>query len=253
MNTLSTLPYQQTQHIYLWLAAAAGAIIIHLLFFINYQASEVTMGAQEKGLEGIEIGLKKIYQPPAPPKLAVKSEAKPFIKEKPKLIAKKKPKNVVKKKPKSIIIPNSEVKFEPQLNTVSTKNAVTESTNTSTEETVVQEPAAFPSLPSTFGAGNPNVNAAYEAALLEWLERYKRYPSSAKRRGQQGKVGIQFTIDQDGNVLSLRIIKPSPFTSLNKAALKMVKRASPLPAVPKELRQGKNVFNYTIPVAFLLK
>ena len=253
MNTFSALPYQKTQHTYLWLAAAAGAIIIHLLFFINYQAPVVDIGAQEKGLEGIEIGLKKIYQPPAPPKLAVKSVTKPFIKEKPKPIIKKKPKPVVKKKPKSIIIPEPKVKFEPQLNPVITKNAVTESTNTSTEETVTQEPAAFPSLPSTFGVGNPNVNAAYEATLIEWLERYKRYPSSAKRRGQQGQVDIQFTIDQDGNVLSQRIIKPSPFKSLNKATLKMVKRASPLPAVPEELRQGKYIFNYTIPIAFSLK
>ncbi len=235
MNLPSTLPYQTSKQIYLWVTAFLISILLHLLFFIHYQPPVAANSATDKGKKGIEIGLKKIYQPPAPPK------PKPAP-QTPKSVIKKQPQPAVKKKPKPVVITTPKVDPTP---------IFTETTTATTE--VTQQTPATPAPPSTFGDGNPDIKAAYKISLAAWLERYQSYPSVAKRRGQQGRVEIEFTIDQDGNVLSQKIITPSPFNALNKATLKMLKRANPLPPVPRELRQGRSTFTYTVPVAFLLK
>ena len=97
------------------------------------------------------------------------------------------------------------------------------------------------------------MKVAYETTLLVWLERYKRYPSSAKRRGQEDRIELEFVIDKDGNVLSHKIVKSSPYGSLNKAVAKMIKRASPLPSVPEALRGNKTTFTYVVPILFELR
>lgn len=97
-----------------------------------------------------------------------------------------------------------------------------------------------------------NLRASYLAKLRAWLLRHKHYPALAKRRKQQGVVSVKFTTDALGKLLSQQIVQASPYESLNEATMKMVQRAAPMPAVPVELRQGKQIFEYTIPVEFEL-
>lgn len=49
------------------------------------------------------------------------------------------------------------------------------------------------------------------------------YPRSAKRRGWQGVVKIEFVVDIYGRVKSLRLVKTSGYSILDKSALKAVK------------------------------
>jgi TonB family protein len=48
------------------------------------------------------------------------------------------------------------------------------------------------------------------------------YPAEARILGQQGTVGVRFTVDPDGSVVSAQVIAPS-FPSLNEAALQTVR------------------------------
>lgn len=80
-------------------------------------------------------------------------------------------------------------------------------------------------------------NAApnWQSQLLGHLNRYKRYPSDARRRGQEGVVKLRFVIDAKGQVLSYEISGRSGNPSLDRATLQMIRRAQPLPAPPAEL------------------
>ena len=94
---------------------------------------------------------------------------------------------------------------------------------------------------------------SYKATLILWLQRFKRYPNAAQRRGQQGVVSVEFSINADGEVLSFRVIETSEYERLNQAAIQMIQRASPLPPVPDGLRNGQNFFTYSVPVNFTIE
>ena len=102
------------------------------------------------------------------------------------------------------------------------------------------------------GGGNPEIEANYIAVLLNKLKKYKRYPSVAKRRGQEGVVELAFSVDEQGQLLSYEIVSASDYKSLNKAVEKMIKRAAPFPPPPEDLLKGSSQFSYRVPVEFEL-
>lgn len=91
----------------------------------------------------------------------------------------------------------------------------------------------------------------YLSKLTRWTGSYIKYPKSALRRGNQGTVRVTIIINRKGDVTSANIIKESPYKSLNKEALKAIKRASPYPAMP-DIITGDS-FEFTLPVVFALR
>ncbi|MFZ0258026.1 MAG: energy transducer TonB [Gammaproteobacteria bacterium] len=76
------------------------------------------------------------------------------------------------------------------------------------------------------------------------------YPQMARRRGQEGRVLIRVSVLGNGRVGSARVAKSSGYGSLDRAALKAVKRWRFEPA----LRAGKPVpATFTVPVTFRLE
>jgi protein TonB len=47
----------------------------------------------------------------------------------------------------------------------------------------------------------PDVTASYRAMISAWLESHKRYPESARERGEEGSAALRFRIDRSGRVL----------------------------------------------------
>ena len=74
---------------------------------------------------------------------------------------------------------------------------------------------------------------AWKMRLFRRLSSVKSYPSAAKADHAEGVAVIQFRIDTTGRVLSARLTRSSGFSSLDQAALKLLSRASPLPAPPE--------------------
>jgi protein TonB len=87
--------------------------------------------------------------------------------------------------------------------------------------------------------------------VLAWLNRHKRYPSGAKSRREEGSVQVSFTIDASGRVTGSRVVRSSGSPDLDRAALDMVQRASPVPAPPKEIARSRMSLN--VPVMFNLR
>lgn len=72
----------------------------------------------------------------------------------------------------------------------------------------------------------------YLAGIRARIERYKRYPLAARRRGQEGEVGLRFILAANGEVMKLEVRKSSGIDSLDRAAINAVRRATPFAKPP---------------------
>ena len=101
-----------------------------------------------------------------------------------------------------------------------------------------------------FTAENLLSEQIYIAKLTKWTGNFVKYPRAALRSGQQGTVRITVTVQRDGRIKDVQLLEKSEHESLNKAATRAVKSASPYPAVPEEI-PGEQ-FLFTVPVVFKL-
>jgi len=88
----------------------------------------------------------------------------------------------------------------------------------------------------------------YRANMLRLTYRHVIYPAAALSKNQEGTVIMRVTVNRAGKVTNIAQEKLSEFVTLNKAAEKAVKKASPFPAVPTQLPGDK--FEFSIPVKF---
>lgn len=92
---------------------------------------------------------------------------------------------------------------------------------------------------------------AFLSALMNHLGTYKRYPHVSRRNHDQGVTLVQFTMDDRGEVLKVRIAESSGHRLLDEECLALFARASPLPPAPRVL--GDPPYTLTIPIAFSLR
>jgi protein TonB len=112
-------------------------------------------------------------------------------------------------------------------------------------------PAPAPPAAAVSAPRLSNAVPTWQSALLARLEQFKRYPSMAQFRRQQGVVQLRFTMDRQGHVLSAQIVKSSGFDALDDETLALVHRAEPLPPPPAEI--SGTTLSLTVPVQFFLK
>jgi protein TonB len=91
----------------------------------------------------------------------------------------------------------------------------------------------------------------YYAELAAWLERHKRYPQRARQLRQEGVARVRFVIDRSGKVISHRIEKSSGHSALDEAASELLRRASPMPAIPPSIGQVR--LEIVVPIAYRLR
>jgi protein TonB len=116
---------------------------------------------------------------------------------------------------------------------------------------VEPETAAPKTLPAP-SAPQVSSNAAdtWEGRVLAALQKQRRYPRSAMMRRQQGVPYIRFTMDREGKVLSVRLDRSCGFPELDREAVALPKRASPLPKPPDD-RPG-DTLELVVPVEYFL-
>lgn len=90
----------------------------------------------------------------------------------------------------------------------------------------------------------------YKATIVEWLERHKRYPLRARKRGIQGQVLLSLSLNADGEVLSFEIVESSGSSILDGEVLDMVRRAKPFPRFP-DTKWASSV-KFHLPIRFQL-
>ena len=86
-------------------------------------------------------------------------------------------------------------------------------------------------------------------ALMDFIDRNVQYPTEARKKGVQGRVVVQFVVDEDGSIITPKIVR-SIEPSLDEEALRIIKM---LPRWRPGALNGKVVkVKYTVPVAFKL-
>jgi periplasmic protein TonB len=97
----------------------------------------------------------------------------------------------------------------------------------------------------------PAARARYEELLFAWIDRHKQYPLLAQRRGLEGAAAVRIRIDRSGRVLERTLVGSTGQPLLDQAALDLVRRASPFPAVPREYAGSS--FEFVAPVEYRLR
>lgn len=80
-----------------------------------------------------------------------------------------------------------------------------------------------------FGGGS---EANYLGQVARVLNRQKVYPPEARIRGEEGRVIVRFTLDEEGWVIARRVMRSSGHTRLDEEVMDLLIRASPLPPPP---------------------
>ena len=91
---------------------------------------------------------------------------------------------------------------------------------------------------------------SYYARLFSHLNRYKRYPDSARSKRQEGTVMLRFVMDRAGHVQSFALQQSSGIEALDAEVLALIQRAQPLPRMPDDMPQDR--LDLIIPVDFKL-
>jgi protein TonB len=86
-------------------------------------------------------------------------------------------------------------------------------------------------------------------ALMRHLEAHRHYPVQARRKGIEGTVRLAFRIRSDGTLASVEVRESSGSRLLDRAAVRTVERASPL---PRDLAAALAGQELTLPVTFRL-
>jgi protein TonB len=89
--------------------------------------------------------------------------------------------------------------------------------------------AAAAAMPAT--VPGPDLSANYSAVISAWLEAHKRYPESARERGEEGGVKLRFRVDRFGRVLGYRLLESTGYADLD-AGIDQMMRGAQLPPFP---------------------
>jgi protein TonB len=98
--------------------------------------------------------------------------------------------------------------------------------------------------------GSPDDVRKYIAAVMRQLQRHKTYPRALKKAKIEGTVVVQFRIDRDGHLLTSDVKQSSGHPELDRAAMDMLVRAEPLPAIPDFMNRDELAL--AIPVEYSL-
>lgn len=92
----------------------------------------------------------------------------------------------------------------------------------------------------------------YEQLISLWIEKFKLYPPEARAQGMQGETVVRIRIDRQGNIVYYILERSTGLPLLDRAAIDMIKRANPVPAVPNDYPKA-DLIEFLIPVNFHLQ
>jgi protein TonB len=85
--------------------------------------------------------------------------------------------------------------------------------------------------------------------LSAWLENHKRYPDSARQRGEEGRSVLRFTIDRSGRVIDFAVARSTGYPDLD-ASIEEMMRGAVLPPFPADMTQPR--INVSVTIRFSL-
>lgn len=114
------------------------------------------------------------------------------------------------------------------------------------EEEVVEEEA----IPYALVEEKPKFQGKGPEAFTAWVSKNVEYPEIAKENGISGRVFLQFTVDVDGKVKNVKVLRGVD-SSLDKEAVRVVSSSPKWEPGKQRNRPAKVIYNF--PVVFQLK
>ena len=118
------------------------------------------------------------------------------------------------------------------------------------EEEVQEEEVEEEAIPFQLVEEKPSFNGGDANEFSNWVNSKLVYPEIAKENGVQGRVTLQFTVEADGRVTNVKVLRGVD-DSLDKEAVRVVS-SSPKWKPGKQRDRAVNV-TYTFPVIFQLR
>jgi periplasmic protein TonB len=122
----------------------------------------------------------------------------------------------------------------------------------------IAKPAATPAVKSdgakegNSAASHAEMISRYEQLISLWIQKFKLYPEQARLQSMQGETVVRIRIDRRGNIRYYALERSTGYEVLDRAAIDMMRRANPVPAVPNEYPPGE-LLEFLIPVNFQLQ
>jgi periplasmic protein TonB len=105
-----------------------------------------------------------------------------------------------------------------------------------TQAAVAAPQTAYAPTPVPAPVPSNVVSLGYRALLSAWLEGHKRYPDSARQRGEEGRAVLRFAVDRSGRVLNFAVAQSSGYPDLD-ASIEEMMRGALLPPFPAGMDQ----------------
>lgn len=220
-----------------WLAALCGAVAVHLAlasFALLHHEGAPAPGA---GAQAFEVVLAPAWPEPGRRSTQLGSTTKPTLKSGPAKTPSTAPISAALA-PDPTSAPIDPVRPRPAETSAATTTVAAATPPAAAART--DEP---PSAPSA-------AEALWDGSVLAKLASLKRYPTVARRAGQQDTIFVRFVVDRMGQVLSAEIAQSRGFLALDTEARALVARASPLPPPPAEV-VGEEI-ELIVPIQFTL-
>jgi periplasmic protein TonB len=109
--------------------------------------------------------------------------------------------------------------------------------------------APSPSAPEQQAAPS-GAKQAWLAGVSAWLMAHRSYPEMARALGRQGTVVVQMTVDPEGHVTEVNLVRGSGTESLDHAAEELV-RGAHLPPFPPDMKLSQQ--SVTVPIHYRLE
>lgn len=91
------------------------------------------------------------------------------------------------------------------------------------------------------------IRVRYEQQISGWVAKHRFYPAEAG--GRQGRAVVRVRIDRQGYVRYYSVDETSGYGVFDRAAIDMIRRASPMPSAPMNYPAG-NLIEFLIPITF---
>ena len=97
-------------------------------------------------------------------------------------------------------------------------------------------PIGPPSPPQTNEPPQAAISPGWQSAVGAWLQSNKTYPDAARRRGEEGRATVRFTVNREGRVIDFELLSSTGSGALD-AAVDRLLRGARLPPLPSGMPQ----------------
>jgi protein TonB len=167
------------------------------------------------------------------------------------------PPPVPKPKPKSQPKPKAEPKAKPKPRTPAAETAkrppaakAAASAQASLPKSSARSGTSAASAAGT-GSGKDAAEGRYLAELQAAIAKHRFFPPRARRRGLEGQVTVSFTLEGDGRITGIRVVKGSGSSLLDEGATKTLERLGRFKPIPKAI--GRSRWTLRVPIGFTLR